>query len=61
MASIADTCVRKTAEINDGGRQTNQSHAVWGTFFETLKGMEEINLKKEGYDQSIFRAYAPGK
>ena len=36
-------------------------HMFWGTFFETLNGMEEINLKKEGYDQSIFRAYAPGK
>lgn len=28
---------------------------------ETLNGMEEINLREGGYDQSIFRAYAPGK
>ena len=34
-------------------------HFFWGTFFETLNGMEEINLRKSGYDQSIFRAYAP--
>lgn len=34
-------------------------NAVWGTFFETLNGMEEINLRTSGYDQSIFRAYAP--
>ncbi|KXL49653.1 hypothetical protein M433DRAFT_151703 [Acidomyces richmondensis BFW] len=34
-------------------------HQFWGTFFETLDGMEEINLREEGYDQSIFRAYAP--
>jgi len=34
-------------------------HQFWGTFFETLNGMEEINLREEGYDQSIFRAYAP--
>ncbi|MCJ1325059.1 hypothetical protein MMC10_001721 [Thelotrema lepadinum] len=34
-------------------------HFFWGTFFETLNGMEEINLRTGGYDQSIFRAYAP--
>ncbi|KAH9845587.1 Cobalamin-independent synthase, Catalytic domain [Teratosphaeria destructans] len=34
-------------------------HQFWGTFFETLNGMEEINLREGGYDQSIFRAYAP--
>ena len=34
-------------------------HFFWGTFFETLNGMDEINLKPGGYDQSIFRAYAP--
>ena len=34
-------------------------HFFWGTFFETLNGMEEINLREGGYDQSIFRAYAP--
>jgi len=34
-------------------------HQFWGTFFETLNGMEEINLRDGGYDQSIFRAYAP--
>ncbi|EMC96227.1 hypothetical protein BAUCODRAFT_467393 [Baudoinia panamericana UAMH 10762] len=34
-------------------------HQFWGTFFETLQGMEEINLREGGYDQSIFRAYAP--
>ena len=34
-------------------------HQFWGTFLETLRGMEEINLRDEGYDQSIFRAYAP--
>ena len=36
-------------------------HQFWGTFFETLNGMEEINLREGGYDQSIFRLYAPGK
>lgn len=36
-------------------------HQFWGTFMETLNGMEEINLREGGYDQSIFRAYAPGK
>lgn len=37
-------------------------HMFWGTFFETLNGMEEINLDNQGggYDQSIFRMYAPG-
>ena len=34
-------------------------HQFWGTFFETLEGMEEISLREGGYDQSIFRAYAP--
>ena len=34
-------------------------HQFWGTFFETLDGMEEINLRDGGYDQSIFRLYAP--
>lgn len=34
-------------------------HQFWGTFFETLNGMEEINLREGGYDQSIFRLYAP--
>lgn len=34
-------------------------HMFWGTFFETLDGMEEVNLRAGGYDQSIFRAYAP--
>lgn len=34
-------------------------HMFWGTFFETLNGMEEINLRESGYDNSIFRAYAP--
>ncbi|KAK3644240.1 hypothetical protein LTR56_009777 [Elasticomyces elasticus] len=34
-------------------------HQFWGTFFETLEGMEEVNLREGGYDQSIFRAYAP--
>lgn len=36
-------------------------HMFWGTFFETLNGMEEINLRESGYDQSIFRSYAPGE
>lgn len=36
-------------------------HQFWGTFFETLNGMEEVNLREGGYDQSIFRMYAPGK
>lgn len=35
-------------------------HQFWGTFFETLNGMEEVNLREGGYDQSIFRMYAPG-
>ncbi|KAJ9108684.1 hypothetical protein QFC21_000004 [Naganishia friedmannii] len=34
-------------------------HQFWGTFFETLNGMEEVNLRDGGYDQSIFRMYAP--
>ncbi|EME86091.1 uncharacterized protein MYCFIDRAFT_130153 [Pseudocercospora fijiensis CIRAD86] len=34
-------------------------HQFWGTFMETLNGMEEINLREGGYDQSIFRMYAP--
>ncbi|KAK4542698.1 hypothetical protein LTR36_006270 [Oleoguttula mirabilis] len=34
-------------------------HQFWGSFFETLNGMEEINMREEGYDQSLFRAYAP--
>jgi methionine synthase II (cobalamin-independent) len=36
-------------------------HQFWGTFMETLNGMEEINLREGGYDQSIFRLYAPGQ
>jgi hypothetical protein len=61
MANTADTCVRRPVKASDEADKTNQSRTVWGTFFETLNGMEEINLKKEGYDQLIFRAYAPGK
>lgn len=34
-------------------------HMFWGRFFETLNGMDEINLREKGYDESIFRAYAP--
>nr|POF11533.1 uncharacterized protein yxjh [Quercus suber] len=34
-------------------------HQFWGTFMETLNGMEEVHLREGGYDQSIFRAYAP--
>ncbi|KAM0713609.1 hypothetical protein Q7P37_010571 [Cladosporium fusiforme] len=34
-------------------------HMFWGTFFETLNGMEEINMREGGYDMSIFRQYAP--
>ncbi|KAI9663236.1 MAG: hypothetical protein M1821_008284 [Bathelium mastoideum] len=34
-------------------------HQFWGTFFETLNGMEEVNLREGGYDTSIFRQYAP--
>ncbi|KAF2237763.1 UROD/MetE-like protein [Viridothelium virens] len=34
-------------------------HQFWGTFFETLNGMEEVNLREGGYDMSIFRQYAP--
>ena len=34
-------------------------HQFWGTFFETLQGMEEVNLREGGYDQGIFRRYAP--
>lgn len=36
-------------------------HQFWGTFFETLEGMEEVNMREGGYDQSIFRKYAPGQ
>lgn len=36
-------------------------HMFWGTFFETLNGMEEVHLRSGGYDTSIFRLYAPGK
>lgn len=36
-------------------------HQFWGTFFETLNGMEEVNLREGGYDTSIFRMYAPGE
>ena len=36
-------------------------HQFWGTFFETLDGMEEVNLREGGYDTSIFRMYAPGE
>lgn len=35
-------------------------HQFWGTFFETLDGMEEVNLRDGGYDMTIFRQYAPG-
>ncbi|KAF2718531.1 UROD/MetE-like protein [Polychaeton citri CBS 116435] len=34
-------------------------HMFWGTFFETLNGMEQINLRQAGFDNSVFRAYAP--
>lgn len=34
-------------------------HMFWGTFFETLNGMEEINMREGGYDMTIFRQYAP--
>jgi methionine synthase II (cobalamin-independent) len=34
-------------------------HQFWGTFMETLNGMEEVNMREGGYDMSIFRQYAP--
>jgi len=35
-------------------------HQFWGTFFETLNGMKEMQTAAmEGYDESLFRAYAP--
>lgn len=35
-------------------------HMFWGTFFEELHGMKELQLGVlEGYDASIFRDYAP--
>ncbi|KAF1999594.1 5-methyltetrahydropteroyltriglutamate-homocysteine methyltransferase [Amniculicola lignicola CBS 123094] len=35
-------------------------HMFWGTFFETLNGMKELQLGVlKGYDASIFRPYAP--
>jgi methionine synthase II (cobalamin-independent) len=34
-------------------------HQFWGTFFETLNGMEEVNMREGGYDMGIFRQYAP--
>lgn len=36
-------------------------HQFWGTFMETLNGMEEVHLREGGYDMGIFRAYAPGQ
>lgn len=34
-------------------------HFFWGTFFETLNSMDEVNLQPGGYDTSIIRTYAP--
>ncbi|KAF2115685.1 methionine synthase-like protein [Lophiotrema nucula] len=35
-------------------------HMFWGTFFEDLNGMEELQMGVlKGYDASIFREYAP--
>jgi hypothetical protein len=35
-------------------------HMFWGTFFETLHGMKELQLGVlKGYDKDIFRPYAP--
>lgn len=36
-------------------------HQFWGTFMETLNGMEEVHLREGGYDTGIFRGYAPGQ
>ncbi|KAK7191526.1 hypothetical protein DPSP01_011043 [Paraphaeosphaeria sporulosa] len=35
-------------------------HMFWGTFFEELNGMKELQLGVlKGYDQDMFRMYAP--
>jgi len=35
-------------------------HQFWGTFFETLNGMKEMQTAAmKGYDKSLFRLYAP--
>jgi len=35
-------------------------HMFWGTFFETLHGMKELQLGVlKGYNKDMFRAYAP--
>lgn len=46
--------------IGDG---EHRRHQFWGTFFETLNGMSQLQLKQRAgqadYDTSIFRKYAP--
>ncbi|KAI7581479.1 hypothetical protein D0869_01523 [Hortaea werneckii] len=65
LAPIQDQAIRDIVQLQqDCGIHglTNgeySRHQFWGTFFETLNGMEEINLREGGYDQSIFRQYAP--
>lgn len=60
MANIAGICVSSRWDLLRV-IFADEERLVWGTFFETLNGMEEINLRDSGYDQSIFRAYAPGQ
>lgn len=45
-------------EVVSSGEYTR--HMFWGTFFETLHGMKELQLGVlKGYGKDIFRAYAP--
>lgn len=38
----------------------NSRHMFWGTFFEELNGMQELQMGVlKGYDASMFRDYAP--
>jgi len=67
LESIEQSSIRDIVELQRecGFRAvTNGEHSrhqFWGTFFETLVGMEEVNLREGGYDTSIFRMYAPGQ
>lgn len=66
LTKLEDRCIKEVVELQKecGFHALSEGeyrrHMFWGTFFETLEGMEEIPLgTKEGFDASIFREYAP--
>ncbi|KAF2712681.1 methionine synthase-like protein [Pleomassaria siparia CBS 279.74] len=66
LEPIEDKAIEEVVKLQkDAGFSTISSgeytrHMFWGTFFEELHGMKELQLGVlKGYDASMFRDYAP--